>query len=203
MTLTILGVSGELGQELTRQALDGGHDVVAISRHPERVDGGHRLTRVAADVLDPDAIAKALAGAENVLCALGVSKGESAGVLTAGANAIIAAAPSRIVSVGAFGTGASATAAGLLTRTLLGVFLRTELADKIAADTAILSAGGTVFHAGPMTDGPVSTTRRSVPPDRVPRRLFPAGVSRATVAAAMIEAVHRETRGEILVPLAR
>jgi uncharacterized protein YbjT (DUF2867 family) len=201
--LTVVGASGGLGQEITRQALAAGYDVTAVCRRPEKVPDAPGLTRVAADVLDPDAIAKALAGAETVLCVLGTAKGEPPGVLAAGAAAVVAAAPGRIVSVGALGTGPSAAVAGVLTRALVGVFLRRELPDKVAADTAILGAGGTVFHVGPMTDGPVSPTRRSVPLDEVPRRLFPAGVSRATIAATMLDAVRNGPRGQVLVPLAR
>lgn len=205
MTLTILGASGGVGAELTRQALDRGADVVAICRRPDRIPlpDSPRLTRVAADVLDPEAIARALAGRDTVLSALGTSTGEKPGVLAAGAQAIAAAAPTRIVSVGAFGTGRSAKAAGWLTRALLGVFLRAELDDKVNADTAILAAGGTVLHAGPMTSGPVSQTRRSVPIGEVPWRIFPASVSKATVAAAMLDAAETGPRGQIVVPLAR
>jgi uncharacterized protein len=203
MRLTVLGASGEVGRELTRQALDRGHDVVAICRHPDRIPDSPRLTRVAADVLDPDQIAKALAGSDTVLCALGTSKDEKPGVLTAGARAIAAAAPERIVSVGAFGTGRSARTAGRLTRTLLGLFLRAELDDKVGADTTLLEAGGTVLHAGPMTNGPVSQTRRTLALDQVPWRLFPAGISKATVAAAMLDAMADGPRGQILVPVAR
>lgn len=205
MTLTILGASGGVGTELTRQALERGDDVVAICRHPEQipVPDSPRLTRVAADVLDPEGIGKALAGRDTVLCALGLSRGEKSGVLAAGARAIVTAQPSRIVSVGAYGTGESARTAGFLTRALLGLFLRAELDDKITADTAILAAGGTVLHAGPMSDGPVSPAWRNVPLAEVPRRLFPAGVSKATVAAAMLDAAEHGARGQILVPLAK
>ncbi|MFJ3775490.1 NAD(P)-dependent oxidoreductase [Streptomyces sp. NPDC090075] len=205
MTLTVLGASGGVGTELTRQALDRGEEVVAICRHPDRIalPNSPRLTRVAADVLDTEAIARALDGRDTVLSALGTGDGEKPGVLTAGARAIVAAAPARVVSVGALGTGRSAKAAGWLTRTLLGVFLRAELDDKVGADETILTAGGTVLHVGPMSDGPVSATWRSVSLDGVPRRIFPAGVSRATVAAAMLDAADTGPHGRILVPLAR
>jgi hypothetical protein len=93
----------------------------------------------------------------------------------------------RIVWLGAYGTGRSAAAAGLLTRTLLRIVMGGELPDKVAADTAILAAGGTVFHAGPMSGGPAA--HRAMPLDAAPRRLFPSGVSRAAVAAAMIDEV--------------
>jgi NAD(P)-dependent dehydrogenase (short-subunit alcohol dehydrogenase family) len=58
---------------------------------------------------------------------------------------------------------------------------------RVAADAAVLAAGGTVFHAGPLNDGPLSPGRRTVGLDDCPPRLFPAGASRVTVAAAMLD----------------
>ncbi|WP_308162843.1 NAD(P)-dependent oxidoreductase [Nocardia alni] len=203
-TVTILGASGGVGLELTRQAIARDYDVVALCRHPERIEvADPRLTRVAVDVLDRDAISSALDGRGIVLSALGTAEGEKPGVLSAGAGAITAAAPERIVSIGALGTGGSAAVAGFVTRNLLGLLMRAELPDKVGADSAILAAGGTVMHAGPLTKGPVSPTRRTVPLDQTPWRLFPAAVSRATVAAAMLDAVQDGPRGQIMVPLPR
>ena len=69
--------------------------------------------------------------------------------------------------MGAFGSGESAGPAGLLTRKLLSTFMREELVDKVAADALILKVGGTVFHAGPLSDKPLSATRRTVTLDKV------------------------------------
>jgi myo-inositol-1(or 4)-monophosphatase len=53
-------------------------------------------------------------------------------------------------------------------------------------------------------NGPVSPTRRTVGLDASPRRLFPARVSRATVAAAMLdEAESPRYAGTIAIPLER
>jgi hypothetical protein len=59
MNLTILGATGGTGRELTRQALERGHEVTAIARHPGRLDlpagdqpNSDRLLRVAAAMLD-------------------------------------------------------------------------------------------------------------------------------------------------------
>jgi hypothetical protein len=197
--VTVLGASGAVGSELVRQALSRGHEVVAISRHASAT--GERLVSVAADVHDAAGIAKALRGSEIVLDALGSRKGDPPGVLTAGARAVVAAAPSRAVSVGAFGTGPSARAAGWLTRTLLERFMKDELPDKVAADTAILGMGGTVVHVGPMKTGPISPTRREVRIDTAPHRWFPPMISHATVAAAMLDAAEDGPRGEVLVAL--
>ncbi|WP_435827597.1 NAD(P)H-binding protein, partial [Actinoplanes philippinensis] len=177
MEITVLAASGATGRELTRQALARGHTVIAIARNPGRIllpaadvsgsnDGGRpdtgadlreavepsRLIRVAADVRDPESIAAALRGREVIVSGLGVAKGDRPGVLTEGARALAAARPGRIVWLGAFGTGPSAAAAGPLTRTLLR--LLPDRADKEAADAIILGGGGTVFHAGPLSDSP-------------------------------------------------
>ncbi|GLY36102.1 flavin reductase [Amycolatopsis sp. NBRC 101858] len=198
--VAVLGASGAVGSELVQQALARGHEVVAISRNPA-LSPTDRLTPVAADVNDAAGIAEALRGSEIVLDALGLRKGDPPGVLTAGARAVVAAAPARAVSVGAFGTGPSAGAAGWLTQTLVNRLMKAELPDKVGADAAILGMGGTVIQVGPMKAGPVSPTRRSVPIGDVPPRLFPAMVSHATVAAAMLDAAEDGPRGEVLVTL--
>lgn len=206
MKITILGASGSVGHELTRQALERGHTVTAIARNPAKIDvpDSDRLVRVAADVHNTEAIAQALAGSATVLSGLGVAEGEKSGALTAGARAVVAARPARIIWLGAIGTGESAAGAGLFTRTLLRIGLRAELEDKVTADMLILNAGGTVFHSGPMSSGPLSPTRRTVTLDKAPRRFFPAFVSRATVAAAMLDEAERpQPSGSILIPLER
>lgn len=164
----MLAASGATGLELTRQALARGHTVVAVARDPRRIvlpETG-RLVRTAADVLDPDGIAAVLRGRAVVVSGLGVAKGDRPGVLTAGARAIAAAGAGRIVWLGAFGTGPSAEVAGPLTRNLLR--LLPDRADKVSADALVLAAGGTVFHAGPLTGGPPGASRRTVGLDAVP-----------------------------------
>ncbi len=205
MNLTILAASGKTGHELTRQALGRGHRVTAIARRPERINlpDCPNLRTVAGDVRDPRGIAAALDGSAIVLSGLGVTGGEKAGTLTAGAHAVVRAEAARIIWLGAYGSGASAQVAGPLTRTLLRM-MGDRLTDKMTADSAVLAAGGTVFHAGPLTDHAVSPTRRTVGLDAVPRRLFPARVSRATVAAAMLdEAETPRFPGTTAVPLDR
>jgi hypothetical protein len=203
MNLAILAASGATGLVLTRQALDRGHTVTAIARTPSRitVPDHPRLTRIAADVHDPQSIAVALRGSDVVLSGLGVPKGAKPGTLTAGARAVTGAHPERIIWLGAYGTGPSAHAAGLATRTLLKA-LGAELADKVTADATVLEAGGTVFHAGPLSNGALSPDRRTVGLDGTPKRFFPARVSRQTVAAAMLDEAEDPRRpGQVAIPL--
>jgi uncharacterized protein len=203
--LTILAASGGTGRELTRQALERGHTVTAIARTPGRiaVPDSAQLTRIAADVHDQDSMKAALRDSHVVLSGLGVAEGDPPGTLTAGARAVTEAHPERIIWLGAIGTGPSAQAGGVLVRSIFRL-MRAKRDDKVTADTAVLRSGGTVFHAGPLTDGPLSPDRRTVGLDAYPRRPFPAKVSRATVAAAMLdEAESPRYHGTIAIPLDR
>jgi hypothetical protein len=205
MQLTILAASGGTGRELTRQALDRGHIVTAIARTPARIDvpDSARLTRVAADVRDPDSMKAALRNSQLVLSGLGVADGDPPGTLTVGARAVTEAGPEHVIWLGAIGTGPSAKAGGLVVRSMFRA-MRAKLDDKVTADALMLRAGGTVFHAGPLTNGPLSPDRRTVGLDAYQGRLFPASVSRATVAAAMLdEAESPRFPGAIAIPLER
>src|SRR5690242_15609428 len=105
MMLTILAASGATGRELTRQALERGHTVTALARDPSRVTlpKTAHLTVIAADVHDPASVARAMGDGAIVLSGLGVTDRDKAGVLTAGARALVAAHPQRIVWLGAYG----------------------------------------------------------------------------------------------------
>lgn len=204
MKLAILGASGGTGRELVSQALARGHDVTALARDPARLPfADHpRLKRVRIDLNDPATVHAALDPQTVVLSGLGIARGEKPGALLAGARAVVTAKVTRVIWLGAFGTGASARAGGWLVRMLLALLLGKQLTDKIAADTLVLQAGGTVFHAGPLSEGALSQGRHTVAVSATPSRLFPAGISRASVAAAMLdEAESPHFPGAVAIPL--
>jgi nucleoside-diphosphate-sugar epimerase len=200
MHITVLAASGRTGLEIVRQALGRGHTVTAIARRPERitVDSSTNLHTVAGDITDPTGIAAVIGPDAVVLSALGT---DQAGILTAGAKAVLAAGPQRVIWLGAYGTGPSATAAGDAARSL-GSLLGDRLADKVEADGMVLAWGGTVFHAGLLSDDPESPSRRTVGLADAPPLDFAVKIGRATVAAAMLdEAESPRFAGAVAVPL--
>ncbi|MBL7255551.1 NAD(P)-dependent oxidoreductase [Paractinoplanes lichenicola] len=189
MRVAVLGASGATGRLLTSAARARGLSVVEIARSlpPPAVFG---------DVHDPDSIKRAVDGCDVLVSGLGVVRDSPPGTLAAGARAAVGSGVPRVIWLGAFGTGRTAVFASGLTRAVIGLALRRELADKAAADEIVLAAGGTVFHAGPLTNAPGSRAF-------LPRRFFPATISRSTVAAAMIdEAIRPQNPGRIVTALA-
>lgn len=204
MHIAVLAASGATGHQLAVQALARGHTVTAIARQPDALDllTSDRLIRIQGDVRDASSVVRALRGADAVVSGLGATSGEAPGVLIAGASALTQSPDVRIIWLGAFGTGRSAEIAGGLTRAILKLALRSELPDKIAADERVLVAGGTVFHAGPLKNGGISPGYRTVQLEDVRRRWVPSSISRATVAAAMLDEAEGPRRaGGLLVPL--
>jgi putative NADH-flavin reductase len=93
MKLSMFGPTGGTGEQLVRQALAAGHDVIAVARRPEAVSVDHPSLRVVAgDVLDPASLREPVAGADAVLSALGSREGNRpTTVYSAGTAAILTA----------------------------------------------------------------------------------------------------------------
>jgi putative NADH-flavin reductase len=73
MRITVFGANGATGRLLSRQALDAGHAVVAVTRKPTEFPLVHdALTVAEADAYDRKAVAAAIAGSDCVLSTLGV-----------------------------------------------------------------------------------------------------------------------------------
>ena len=73
MQIAVLGATGRTGRHVVEQALQQGHRVAAIARQPEVLERRDQaLSLVAADVLEPDALADAFDGCDAVVSALGV-----------------------------------------------------------------------------------------------------------------------------------
>jgi uncharacterized protein YbjT (DUF2867 family) len=205
MRIAVVGASGATGRELVKQALERGHSVVAVAHDPTRLDmaPSPALEIAQADVMNPASVISAVEGVDAVVSGLGIRKGDPAGTLTAGARAIAAAEPPRMVWLGALDAGSSTGKAGRVYGLIMRMVAGSELGDKRDADEAALEAGATLVHPGPLTDGALSPTRKTVTLSAFRRpHPMPARVSRATLAAAMLdEAEQHQHAGEVVVPL--
>ncbi|WP_148714972.1 NAD(P)-dependent oxidoreductase [Chitinolyticbacter meiyuanensis] len=69
MKLALIGATGYIGSKLLAEALARGHDITAIVQHPEKLPAHAKLTGIAADVTDSNALAGQLAGHDVVISA--------------------------------------------------------------------------------------------------------------------------------------
>jgi putative NADH-flavin reductase len=92
MKIALFGANGGTGRVLAAQALDGGHEVTAVTRHPETFGIAHeRLQVVTGDAMDATSVSAAIAGQDAVLSTLGVPFGkEPITIYSAGARNIVA-----------------------------------------------------------------------------------------------------------------
>jgi len=73
MKLIIFGSTGGIGRQVVAQALDVGHQVTAVARHPEMLEIQHeRLQVIRGDVLEPASFQHVLIGQNAVVSALGI-----------------------------------------------------------------------------------------------------------------------------------
>jgi putative NADH-flavin reductase len=73
MKIALFGANGGTGRVLAAQALDAGHELTAVTRHPDTFGLVHeRLRVVTGDAMDTASVSSAIAGQDAVLSTLGV-----------------------------------------------------------------------------------------------------------------------------------
>jgi putative NADH-flavin reductase len=113
MRIVLLGATGFVGAALLSEALSRGHEVTAIARHPEKLEGQENLAVKAGDVYDTDALASLIAGHDALISAFnpgwtpGTQRPEMYDEQVRGTSSIIAAAKKagikRVLWVGGAG----------------------------------------------------------------------------------------------------
>ena len=90
MKLIVFGSTGSTGRQVVTQALQQGHDVTAFARSPEKLDLKHeKLQVIKGDVLDLDAVERAIQGQDAVLCTLGAPPTDKSNLRARGTKNII------------------------------------------------------------------------------------------------------------------
>ena len=135
MKIAVFGATGGTGQELVKQGLDQGHDVVAYARNPEKLkDLTHeKLKIVQGDILDPVAVESAVEGQDAVLSTIGAGA-KRTNLREEGTRVIIEAMQKagirRFICQSSFGVGDSRKDLPFFTRYIIvGIFLRHAFAD--------------------------------------------------------------------------
>ncbi|CAM5488322.1 NAD(P)-dependent oxidoreductase [Streptomyces abikoensis] len=110
--IALFGATGTIGSRVLREALNRGHQVMAVVRDPKKLTEQHEnLTVVTGDVLDPQSVTAVAEGQDVVVSAVGGGDGPghiatikpAAESLVAGVRALGEQAP-RLITVGGAGS---------------------------------------------------------------------------------------------------
>ncbi len=93
MRLVVFGATGRIGRLIVKEALARGHAVTAAARDPARLDMAHdRLDRAAADATRAEDVARAAAGHDAVVSAVGPTEGDAVAIVVDAARALVSGA---------------------------------------------------------------------------------------------------------------
>jgi putative NADH-flavin reductase len=139
MKIVVFGASGGTGKKIIEQALIAGHIVTAFVRSPSKLDVQHQnLIAFQGDVMDADAVKKAIAGQDAVISALGPVRPPVPGMMETAAKNIIAGMQAhglrRLISTTGAGVRDPQDQPKLIDHIMKG--LLTLLARDVLADSA-------------------------------------------------------------------
>jgi putative NADH-flavin reductase len=169
MKVVIFGATGRTGHHLVDQALELGHQVRAFVRDPSRIPTRHeRLEVMSGDVLDPAAVASAVAGQDAVICAIGPSSLKPTTLTSEGTNNIVRAMEThnvrRFICLTAVGIGDSHGQGGfVLSRIVVPLLLKNVYADKERQEAAVRAStlDWVIVRPTRLLKGPVRGTCRT------------------------------------------
>lgn len=196
MRLAVFGGSRGVGRQVIEQALAAGHEVRALLRAPDAFDLAHaQLTIVPGNVLEAADVAACIAGAEAVVCSLGNTKNNPAGVVTTGTKQIISAMQAaevrRLVVVTSIGVGDSADQVPMAFKLLMKTVLKGVMEDKEGQETAVKASNldWIIIRPGGLTDGPRTGSYKA----GMDKSIRAGQVSRADVAEFVLKQLTEDT----------
>jgi putative NADH-flavin reductase len=197
MKIAIFGVTGSVGREVVKQAIEQGHEVRALVRDPAKVEiKNARLTLVQGDVLDPKSVEKVVAGQDAVVCVLGA--GRKGAVRSEGTRNIINAMEKsgvrRLICQSTLGVGESQGNLNFWWKyVMFGLLLRPAYADHVRQEEFVRESGldWTIVRPAAFTDGPrTGQYKHGFPPDAQGLKLK---ISRANVADFLLSQLTEDT----------
>ncbi len=200
MKMLIIGASRGTGALATCAALDGGHEVTALARHPSALVLDHpKLSRATGDFHDPASVATAVAGHAAVIVTAASGRlsdyKRNPHYFSQGTRHVIAAMKAhgarRLVILSALGVGESRALAGwLMDRLVISLLLRRPFEDHERQEEMVKASGLEWVIARPsrLTNGPARG--RYVKTAAIEK--VPWSISRADVAAFLVEAAATE-----------
>lgn len=198
MKITVIGASAGVGLQITRFALEKGHEVATLSRRVVPTPDQVNLRRVKGSATDPNDVRAAVEGAEAILVTLGVKSPFATTLFSDSARILLrvlqeaGSSPTLIVLTG-FGAGDSWGYNSLPMKLLFTLLLKKVYTDKSEQERVI--AGGyprwEIVRPGRLTNG--TMTGRYQVLDHLVEGMRVGAISRADVANFMLTQAEHPT----------
>jgi uncharacterized protein YbjT (DUF2867 family) len=161
MRVTVFGAAGGTGRHVVDEARAAGYEVTVLVRDPHKLGAiDPNVTVEVGDARDPEAVARAVAGAQGVISTIGGSGMGRSTAITDAMATIVAALPAgtRLLAVSTVGAGDSASQFPRAVRMTVGMLLRSAIADHNGQERAIMSSDldWTIARCVGLTDGPAT-----------------------------------------------
>ncbi|MED7951256.1 MULTISPECIES: NAD(P)H-binding protein [unclassified Streptomyces] len=211
MNIVVFGATGGTGRHVLDLAAEAGHSTVAFARDPLALVDARPHSIRQGDVLDPDAVARAVEGADAVVSALGIGYSRAATtVYSAGTDHILkamrAAGVGRVLCVSTTSMGPPPWRAApfqrALTSWVLHPMLRRPYADMARMERLVLEDTGldwTLVRAARLTGGRARGRYRTGVGSRLPGAW---SISRADLAHYLVGALAEPSTHRAVVEIA-
>ncbi|MFE2963700.1 NAD(P)-dependent oxidoreductase [Streptomyces sp. NPDC059340] len=195
MKIVVLGATGNIGSHVVKEGLSQGHEVVAYVRNPDAVQPRSGLTVVRGSLDDRAAMAKAFAGSDAVISAVGVAlrakkpidlMRRTLPVVTAAAQD---AGVERFVLVSAFGVGDTVAKASFLGQLVYKTVVAAIFKDKELSEKSLPVSGlnWTIVHPVNLKEAPAAPAATVKRLDQVGKVPGLPTLPFANVARALVE----------------
>lgn len=192
MNILILGAAGGAGGQMVRQAVAAGHRVTALARDPSKLKlSAPNLLAFSADAGDAEALRRALADQDAVVCMLGnpTPRRRNPSLVAAIAGLVQlmeTVGPRRLLYLSTILVPETRARAGRLAATVAPLLIGNDIADHIDKERAVAASGidWTIVRATKLSNG-VSTGRYLAGTDAVATKAL-GMVSRADLAHFML-----------------
>lgn len=198
MKIAIIGASAGIGLEITRLALERGHEVSTLSRRRVLLQDQARLKRVQGSATNPNDVKAAVEEADAILVTLGVKSPFATTLFSDSARLLLqvlketGSSPMLLVLTG-FGTGDSWGYNSLPMKLMFTLLLKKVYADKSEQERII--AGGyprwEIVRPGRLTNGAMTGRYRVL--DDLVEGMKVGAISRSDVAHFMVAQAENPT----------
>lgn len=198
MKITIIGASAGIGLEVTRLALEKGHEVTTLSRRVVPLPDHLKLRRVQGSATNPNDVRGAVEGAEAILVALGVKSPFATTLFSDSARILLqvlketGSTPILLVLTG-FGAGDSWGYNALPMKLMFTLLLKKVYADKSEQERVIATSypRWEIVRPGRLTNGTMTGHYRVL--DGLVEGMRVGTISRADVAHFMVAQAENPT----------